>query len=72
MEIKVHSNENIELDLDLFEWIKIQLKKIGCKLMKKYSKYVDEYCVWEKKIEYTNPKKTFFHAFLFRNGLNKL
>jgi hypothetical protein len=27
MEIKVHPNENIELDLDLIEWITIQLKK---------------------------------------------
>jgi len=48
VKIKVHSNENNELDLDLIEWIRIQSKKMGCKLMKNYCKYVDEYRVWEK------------------------
>jgi hypothetical protein len=50
VEIKVHPNENIELDLDLIEWIKIQLKKMGCKLIKNYCKYVDEYFVWKKNL----------------------
>lgn len=26
------------------------IEKMGCKLMKKYGEYVDEYHVWKKKI----------------------
>jgi hypothetical protein len=48
------------------------VEEMGCKLMEKYCQYVDEYRVWKKKNLIQKSKKTFFHAFLFRNGLNKL